>query len=128
MLPTSNGLSEIDTRRKQTYVLALGEQRLSGSVTGEVWVQPTGGGNPNEVRAVLRDCNLVGTTCTTLGDTSATTVNSTFAPVALDFGTITHDFEAGRRLMIILITEGPGALDVGFDADDAPSYFILPLS
>jgi hypothetical protein len=48
-----------------------------------------------------------------------------------------HLVAAGRQLMIVLaavattrirsITEGSGALDVGFDADDAPSHFAFPL-
>jgi hypothetical protein len=128
LLPTSDGLAEIDPRRIQTYrIIAASALRLNGSVTGKVFVQPAGSSGPIVLRSVLRDCNSAETACTTLADETNPTTNDSWGPVAFSFGSIDHLFAAGRHLVMVLITEGSGALDVGFDADDAPSYLLLPL-
>ncbi|MFW2380480.1 MAG: hypothetical protein ACN4GZ_01890 [Acidimicrobiales bacterium] len=128
LLPTTNGFAEFDTRRKQTYLLAVGGEKLNGVVTGEVWVRPADGPEAVTIRAALRDCNMVGSACSTLAEASAETSGTNFVPLGFDFGTIDHSFAKDRLLTIILITEGSSSVDVGFDANDSPSYFSLPLS
>ena len=79
---------------------------------------------------LLRDCNAFLTECSDLSEASASAigpVTSGFTETTLDFGSVNHTFAAGRRLVLLIFSEGGQTLHVGYDANDTPSSLTLQI-
>ena len=130
--PTSIGLSETNPDRNETFWIPTDPGTISGPTTLTVWLATDGAATT--VQADIAACDRLVYPlypCTSIASANAavtTRVDAGFQAVTFDLGSPTYTFASNESLVVRLVTAGPDAVHVGFDADTTPSRLETTLS
>lgn len=125
--PTSNGWNESDLLRIQRYGRDPSTDDLDGpaKITLYAAADSDVGGSPVTLRVSLSDCNVIYQGCSIIAESSVLVSNAIgeegFAQFVVDLGSVTHNFNSNRRMVVRLIAEGSETLHIAFDSDPYPA-------